>query len=588
MSRARSTKPRPSPTNAPGPLSSAHGQWPADAVERRKTASLIPYAKNARTHSEEQVLEIARSITEWGWTVPVLVDEASNIIAGHGRVMAAQKLGIAEVPVMVARGWSEAKRRAYILADNQLALNGGWDESLLRLELGELKGLGLDLGLIGFRGDELAALFADKTAGLTDPDDAPELPKDPVSRVGDLWTLGSHRLLCGDSTNAEHVARLLGDARPHLMITDPPYGVSYNPAWRNEAYRAGPMKRTIGAKAVGKVNNDDRADWTAAWALAPTDVCYVWQGDKQISDMEAQLNEAGFVTRNLIVWNKSIGVISRGDYHPKHETCWYMVRKGKTGRWEGDRKQTTVWDIAKPHTSETGHSTQKPTECMRRPIVNNSAPGDSVYDPFLGSGTTLIAAEMEGRKCYGLEIDPGYCDVIVERWQNFHGTKGDGRPWVRTQRLCQAAFAFIGGGAGTGTQSSDDRREAKAAPRQPDGQERDSEANAHPHAQAAQDGRGDGWLRVAARRYRAGGRDHGQDAAQALSAGTPARHRGREHRGRAEPAPHGHGQGQGGSDVRDLLGQDPTRLARAAAPDRTHRQGRGAPDRPHEAQRCRT
>src|SRR3954447_14085803 len=227
--------------------------WPADTVERWALDRLTPYARNARTHSDAQVAQIAASVREWGWTVPVLVDEAGMLIAGHGRVLAARKLGLPEVPVMVATGWSEATKRAYILADNKLALNAGWDEELLRVELSDLRGMGADLSLIGFGEDELAALLADGTEGLTDPDAVPEVPAEPVSQVGDVWVLGRHRLVCGDSTDSAVVAKTLNGVTPHLMITDPPYGVEYDPGWRN---RAG-LSTT---PRTGKVESADRAD----------------------------------------------------------------------------------------------------------------------------------------------------------------------------------------------------------------------------------------------------------------------------------------------------------------------------------------
>src|SRR6266446_7061980 len=209
--------------------SAGKGMWPADHVERWPIERLMPYARNARTHNDAQVSQIAASIREWGWTNPVLVAEDGTIIAGHGRVLAARKLHITDVPVMVAAGWTEAQKRAYTIADNKLTLNGGWDQELLGLEIGELEVLGFDLDLIGFSEGERAALAAQMTEGLTDPDDVPELPTEPVARAGDLWVLGSHRLLCGDSTSPDDVKKLLAGVKPHLMITDPPYGVNYDP-----------------------------------------------------------------------------------------------------------------------------------------------------------------------------------------------------------------------------------------------------------------------------------------------------------------------------------------------------------------------
>lgn len=394
--------------------------WPADSVERRPLAALFPYAKNSRTHSDAQVEQIAASIREWGWTMPVLIDEAGQIIAGAGRVLAAQKLGLAEVPVMIARGWGEAQKRAYVIADNKLAENAGWDIALLKMELADLKLDGFELGLTGFEPGEIAALF-DPRDQRGDPDEAPEPPANPVTRPGDLWLLGAHRVVCGDATGERYVSRLLDGAKPLLMVTDPPYGVNYDADWRNRADRAN--GKAIGARAVGKVSNDDRVDWRAAWALFPGDVVYCWHAGHFAGVVQDSLEAVHFDIRAQIIWAKNIAVIGRGHYHFQHEPCWYAVRKGASGHWVGDRKQTSLWQIDKNMKSETGHSTQKPVECMRRPILNNSTFGAIVYDPFLGSGTTLIAAELEGRVCYGLEIEPAYVDVIVQRWENYTGHK---------------------------------------------------------------------------------------------------------------------------------------------------------------------
>jgi len=393
--------------------------WPADSVSRRKVSDLVPYARNARTHSDEQVAQIAASISEWGWTVPVLVDEAGGLIAGHGRVLAARKLKLAEIPVMVATGWSEAQKRAYVLADNKLALNAGWDADLLKVELAELQSLDFDVGLTGFSEDELAALLAGTSEGLTDPDEIPETPADPITTIGDVWTLGKHRLVCGDSTDADTVAKALNGVSPHLMVTDPPYGVNYDANWRNEVDRAN--GKPSGGRAVGKVSNDDRSDWREAWALFPGDVAYVWHAMKVAHLVADSLNASGLEIRAQIIWAKNQLVIGRGHYHPQHEPCWYAVRKSATGHWQGDRKQTTLWQIDKPRKSETGHSTQKPVECMKRPIENNSSPGQAVYEPFSGSGTTIIAAEMTGRSCHAIELSPAYVDVAIIRWQEFTG-----------------------------------------------------------------------------------------------------------------------------------------------------------------------
>jgi len=262
--------------------------------------------------------------------------------------------------------------------------------------------------------DEIAALGAQATLGLTDPDDAPEPPAVPVSVVGDLWLLGRHRLLCGDSTIGAAVTNLLGDVKPHLMVTDPPYGVAYDPTWRKEA-GVNQNKRRL-----GKVANDDRADWQEAWALFPGSVAYIWHAGRHASTVQDSLTAAGFEVRSQLIWAKDRFALSRGHYHWQHEPCWYAVRNGHAN-WCGDRRQSTVWQIPAREGQGFEHGTQKPVECMRRPIENNSSPGQAVYEPFCGSGTTIIAAEMTGRVCYAIELLPQYIDVAVKRWQAFTG-----------------------------------------------------------------------------------------------------------------------------------------------------------------------
>ena len=385
--------------------------------------SLIPYARNARTHSDAQVAQIAASIREFGWTNPVLLDGENGIIAGHGRVLAARKLGIEEVPCIELSHLTEAQKRAYILADNKLAENAGWDPDLLKLELGELRELGMDLSLTGFDEAFLADLLTERTDGLCDPDELPEQPE-PKTKPGDAWILGRHRLVCGDSTVATDVEKALGGVVPHLMVTDPPYGVDYDPSWRLKVHLNKPDQKL----AEGKVLNDDRADWSEVWALFPGDVAYVWHGSLHAPVVAESLQKCGFTLRAMVLWVKTNPVIGRGHYHWQHEPCWYAVREGKTGHWNGDRKQTTVWSIPNMHRTQgnvddgkTQHGTQKPVECMRRPIENNSSPGQAIFEPFAGSGTTIIAAEQTGRICLALELNPAYCDLIVARWEKFTG-----------------------------------------------------------------------------------------------------------------------------------------------------------------------
>jgi DNA modification methylase len=400
-------------------------------IEHRAVSALVPYARNARTHSEAQVALIAGSIREYGFTNPVLVDGENGIIAGHGRVMAARTLGLATVPVIEVGYLTEAQKRAYILADNRLAEQAGWDRELLALEVGDLGDLGIDLAGLGFDAGEIDALLNRGGADQRE-EEPPEPPAVPVSRPGDLWQLGSHRLICGDATDPDVVARVLGGVRPHLMVTDPPYGVMYDPEWRNRA-GASETKRT------GKVLNDHRADWREAWALFPGEVAYVWHGALHATTVAESLAATGFEVRAQIIWAKERLVLSRGHYHWQHEPCWYAVRAGGTGHWSGDRTQTTLWQIAsRDQDAATVHGTQKPVECMRRPILNNSSPGQAVYEPFCGSGSTLIAAETTGRSCHAVELDPPYVDVAVRRWEGFAGQAailaGDERSFAEVAR----------------------------------------------------------------------------------------------------------------------------------------------------------
>ena len=298
----------------------------------------------------------------------------------------------------------------------------------MTLDIAELHPLDFNLSLTGFDPLELDRFLFGKQQ--QPPQGSPGSYR-PVTRQGDMWICNDHRILCGDSTTVDVVAQLLGSAKPSLMVTDPPYGVGYDPDWREHA-DLGQQRQT------GKVTNDDRVDWTAAYGLFPGDVAYVWHAGVHAVEVARGLESAGFIIRSQIVWKKQHFALSRGDYHWKHEPCWYAVRQGKPSRWMGDRTQSTVWDVDNlnpfgdnKEDQPTGHSTQKPVELMRRPLLNNSQRGDSVYDPFLGSGTTLAAAEGTERICYGMEIEPRYVDMAVRRWQDLTGKKAvlacDGR-----------------------------------------------------------------------------------------------------------------------------------------------------------------
>ena len=382
--------------------------WP---IER-----LVPYARNPRKN-DEQVERMVAAIREFGFRIPVVAKSDGTVVDGHLRLKAARKLGLMEVPVALADELTDAQVKAFRLLANRSANWAAWDEDLLALELEELQAMAFDVSLTGFDVAEIDSLLAKPTTdGLTDPDEVPETPAEPVSKPGAVWILGRHRLMCGDSTSADDVDRLLAGVRPHLMVTDPPYGVEYDPAWRNEALSGQKTKRT------GMVLNDDRADWREAWALFPGDVAYVWHGALHAATVAESLVACGFGIRSQIIWAKERLVLSRGHYHWMHEPCWYAV-KGKA-HWSGDRKQVTIWNIpSKGQDADTIHGTQKPVECMKRPMENNSSPGQAVYEPFSGSGTSIIAAEITGRACLAMELNPAYVDVAVKRWEDFTGEK---------------------------------------------------------------------------------------------------------------------------------------------------------------------
>lgn len=387
-------------------------------VEFVDISDLRKYERNNKIHMESQISDLVNLIKEFGFTNPILIDEENEIIAGHGRHEAASRIGMKQVPCIRLSHLTDAQKRAYRIADNKVQMGAAWDFDALRLEISELSAGGYDLDLLCFGGKEIDdILLSGGTSGNTDEDDVPEAPKDPVTKLGDIWQLGKHRIICGDCTDAQTVSRLLGDIKPHLMVTDPPYGIEYDASWRSRI--------SDHDRARGKVLNDDIADWHAAWALFPGDVAYIWHGVINTHIVAESLIRSGFEIRSHIIWSKSSFAISRGHYHMQHEPCWYVVRKGATGHWNGDRKQSTIWSINKPQKSETGHSTQKPVECMRRPILNNSNIGQAIYEPFSGSGTTIIAAEETGRVCYAIEINPEYVDIAVKRWENFTGRKAE-------------------------------------------------------------------------------------------------------------------------------------------------------------------
>jgi DNA modification methylase len=416
---------------------------------------LIPYARNPRKN-DAALDRMCGSIREFGFKIPCLVRSDGEVVDGHLRLKAARKLGITDIPVILCDEWTPAQVKAFRLLVNQSAMWADWDEELLKVELLDLQTLDFDLSLTGFDSKELDEYLLNDTPV---EDAAPPLPVVPVTKPGDLWLCGSHRVLCGDATDAEVVSRLLGEHKPLLMVTDPPYGIELDSEWRDRAglNGCGPAEpsymkpRTKGHRETS-ISGDTRADWSEAFALVPSlEVGYVWHASTFTREVLDGLLRIGFLHHQQIIWNKGRAVLTRTPYWFAHEPCWF-VRK-KNAPWYGKAgENTTVWDSPSPKFIMGGsgeekfdHPTQKPVVLMRRPILNHTKPGELVYEPFLGSGTTLAAAEVTKRVCYGLELDPKYSDVVVERWQGLTGKKatleGDGRTFeaVAQDRVRMAA-----------------------------------------------------------------------------------------------------------------------------------------------------
>ena len=404
-------------------------------IEQRPVESLIPYARNARTHSDAQVAEIAASIRAFGWTNPILVDGENGIIAGHGRLLAARKLKLQAVPVIELSGLTEAEKRAYVLADNRLALNAGWDEDLLAAEVADLDALGIDLSLAGFGESEIGTLI-DRfhLGGPSFPDEAPDPPRMPVTRPGDLWLVGEHRLLCGDALGREDISRALGGGLADMCFTDPPYNVDY---------RGGAGER----KAIA---NDDLGggfglflESACASILSLTKgAVYICMSSSEIDTLKQAFEAAGGHWSTFVIWSKSGFTLGRSDYQRQYEPILYGWPEGSRHYWCGARDQGDVWSHEKPRANDL-HPTMKPVALVERAIRNSSKSRDTVIDPFAGSGTTLMAAEATGRRAALVELDPAYCDVILQRLRDATGIEamleGDGRSF-------DAVAAARGGG----------------------------------------------------------------------------------------------------------------------------------------------
>ena len=384
-------------------------------IKEKLVSELIPYVKNSRTHSDEQVAQIAASIKEFGWTNPILIDGENGIIAGHGRLMAARKLGHTKVPTIELKDLTETQKKAYIIADNRLALNAGWDNEMLKLEFDELAELGFDLELTGFSLDEIEALNPQElNEGLTDEDATPAIPDEPKTKLGDIYQLGNHRLMCGDSTSIDAVDNLMVGQKADMVFTDPPYGVSYTGGakkWdgiKNDALQKENLIDFLNAVFnCAVISSKDSAPW------------YVWHASNTSHDFYQALQQVGKKPSAQIIWVKNQMAGGFGDYRGKHEPCIYC--SGGKSAWHGGRDQHTIWNIDRERNYQ--HPTQKPVALAEKALKNSSKSGDIVIDLFGGSGSTLIACEKIGRHARLMELDPKYCDVIVKRWEDFTGKK---------------------------------------------------------------------------------------------------------------------------------------------------------------------
>lgn len=395
----------------------------ADRIEVWPVGKLVPYDKNPRTHSTEQVNQIAASIAEFGFLNPILVDMAAGIIAGHGRLQAAKQLGLSQVPVVVLDHLTDAQKRAYVITDNKLALNAGWDEDLLRAEMEALAAEDFDLPVMGFSDDELAGILAEPTVaeGKTDEDSVPEAPATPVSKPGDIWKLGHHRLLCGDSTVLTNVEKVLDGALADMVFTDPPYNVDYGNSAKDKQRGT---NRTIMNDNLG----DGFAQFLYDSCVNMLTVCkgaiYVCMSSSELHTLQKAFIDAGGKWSTFVIWAKNTFTLGRADYQRQYEPILYGWKQGADHFWCGARDQGDVWFVNKPVRNEL-HPTMKPVELVERAIQNSSKSRDIVLDCFGGSGTTLIACEKLNRQCRMIELDPKYADVIVKRWEEFTGKKAE-------------------------------------------------------------------------------------------------------------------------------------------------------------------
>ena len=399
--------------------------WPVE--------KLIPYARNARTHSAEQVAQVAASIAEFGWTNPILAGADGIVIAGHARLLAARKLGMTEVPVIVLDHLTESQRRALVLADNRLVLNAGWDEEMLRVEMAALEEGGFNLELVGFTDEEIEGLLRDPEevqAGNTDDDAVPETPETAITMPGDIWLLGQHRLLCGDATQMTDVEKVLAGGLADMVFCDPPYNVNYGATMKDKLRG---KKRKIANDDLGQDFEQFLRDACVNILAVTKGAIYVCMSSSELHTLQKAFREAGGHWSTFVIWAKNTFTMGRSDYQRQYEPIMYGWKEGTQHFWCGARDQGDVWFIKKPQVNDL-HPTMKPVELVERAVRNSSKDRDTVLDPFGGSGTTLIACEKTGRQARLIELEPKYCDVIIHRWQEFTGKEasldGDGRSFT--------------------------------------------------------------------------------------------------------------------------------------------------------------
>lgn len=383
--------------------------------ENVKIEKLIPYRNNARTHSDEQVEKIAKSMREFGFINPVLVDGKFNIIAGHGRVLGAKKLGMKEVPCLFIEDLTEEQKRAYIIADNRLAEDAGWDKEMLKIELEELQNLNFDISLTGFEMDDFD-FGMDETEVVEDEFDE-TVPEEPKSKKGEIYRLGKHYLMCGDSTDINDVEKLMNGAKVDLFLTDPPYNVDYQGGTGLTIQNDNMDEDTF--REFLKVSF-----FNANTVMKEGAVFYIWHADSEGYNFRGACHDIGWKVRQCLIWCKNTLVMGRQDYHWKHEPCLYGWKEGASHLWASDRRQTTVLEFDRPSVSKE-HPTMKPVGLFDYLIKNNTKKDDVVLDLFAGSGTTIIACEQNGRVAYSMELDPRYVDVIIARWEKLTGEQAE-------------------------------------------------------------------------------------------------------------------------------------------------------------------